>query len=131
MAFGDYKIGDRGQAISDLQGYLRELGYGVAQDGQFGPETQAAVRAFQSARRIRVDGIAGPETLIEISKARSEGWQAPAMPSVPAQPPQAGAPSASIAPVSPRSSSMNGLVILVAIAIGVWLFTKGRGSSEE
>lgn len=41
-------------------------------DGDYGPKTEAAVRAFQSRRGIFVDGIAGPETQGEIDKALDE-----------------------------------------------------------
>ena len=40
-------------------------------DGHFGPETDAAVRAFQSSRRITVDGYVGPETLRALVDALS------------------------------------------------------------
>lgn len=74
MALGDYNIGSSGAGVSDLQRYLNDVGLSIAIDGAYGPETAAAVRAFQEARGIRVDGIAGPETLVELAAARAEGW---------------------------------------------------------
>jgi peptidoglycan hydrolase-like protein with peptidoglycan-binding domain len=35
---------------------------GLKVDGQFGPITDKAVRAFQAAQGIKVDGIVGPIT---------------------------------------------------------------------
>ncbi len=49
--------GDEGRQVKLLQ---RELG--IHQDGIFGPETEAAVRAFQASRGLEVDGIVGPKT---------------------------------------------------------------------
>jgi peptidoglycan DL-endopeptidase CwlO len=36
---------------------------GVAADGEYGPITRAAVRAYQQAHGLLVDGVAGPQTL--------------------------------------------------------------------
>lgn len=52
------KKGSKGEAVKDLQ---RLLG-GLAVDGDFGPKTDAAVRAFQKANGLTVDGKVGPYT---------------------------------------------------------------------
>jgi peptidoglycan hydrolase-like protein with peptidoglycan-binding domain len=41
---------------------LQEALGGVTVDGVFGPETEAAVRSFQSSHGLSVDGIVGPQT---------------------------------------------------------------------
>jgi N-acetylmuramoyl-L-alanine amidase len=46
-------LGESGDGVADLQAGLATLGYGLPQDGVFGPETQAVVTAFQ--RRYRPD----------------------------------------------------------------------------
>jgi hypothetical protein len=55
--------GSTGPEVTALQQRLTELGFdpnGI--DGQFGPGTEAAVRAFQQANGLVVDGIVGPAT---------------------------------------------------------------------
>jgi peptidoglycan hydrolase-like protein with peptidoglycan-binding domain len=55
--------GSSGSAVSDLQRRLNAAGFNSgAIDGLFGSLTDAAVRAFQAARRLGVDGIVGPNT---------------------------------------------------------------------
>lgn len=57
------KQGDSGEAVKKLQARLKELGFdpkGV--DGSFGANTEAALRAFQAAKGLAVDGVAGPAT---------------------------------------------------------------------
>jgi murein DD-endopeptidase MepM/ murein hydrolase activator NlpD len=56
--------GDRGWDVAALQFMLRRRGYSSGSvDGGYGPNTTAAVRRFQSAAGIGVDGHAGSGTL--------------------------------------------------------------------
>ena len=59
-----YRRGDSGAAVRDIQERLSALGLSCGDDdaGEFGPGTEAAVRAFQTERRLAVDGMVGPET---------------------------------------------------------------------
>ena len=55
--------GATGPAVRRLQTLLAGLGYGgVAPDGIFGPRTEVAVREFQAARGLVVDGVVGRQT---------------------------------------------------------------------
>ena len=73
--------GSRGSAVSDLQRRLATAGFSPgAADGIFGSLTDAAVRSFQRARGLGVDGIVGPQTWGALLGA-------PATPSVPTLPP--------------------------------------------
>lgn len=57
------RTGSGGDAVKKLQARLKQLGFDPGPlDGDFGPQTVAAVRKFQADRGIRVDGIVGPET---------------------------------------------------------------------
>lgn len=57
------KLGDRGQAVVDVQRYLKQTGlYTGAIDGIYGEISQAAVIQFQELADIRMDGIVGIET---------------------------------------------------------------------
>ncbi len=55
--------GATGQAVRELQQLLRDHGQAITVDGQFGPQTDAAVRAFQRSQGLTPDGLAGPKTL--------------------------------------------------------------------
>lgn len=60
--------GATGQQVRDLQERLNAYGAHLAVDGEFGPKTLAALRAFQAAhkdssgRPLKVDGLVGPLT---------------------------------------------------------------------
>ena len=55
--------GDTGAAVKTLQTRLNVWGATLAVDGDFGPLTLAAVKAFQTAHHLSVDGIVGPHYL--------------------------------------------------------------------
>ena len=58
------KRGAKGQRVRELQQTLKSKGFDPGDiDGDFGPATEAAVRAFQASEGLLVDGIAGPKTL--------------------------------------------------------------------
>jgi peptidoglycan hydrolase-like protein with peptidoglycan-binding domain len=68
--------GDRHHPVKTLQYLLRARGHNVAVDGIFGPNTDAAVRAFQQQKGLAVDGVVGPNTwsaLIITVKQGSQG----------------------------------------------------------
>ncbi|MEU4421798.1 peptidoglycan-binding protein [Actinoplanes sp. NPDC024001] len=54
--------GDDGHPVLTLQYLLRHRGQTLTADGVFGDKTDAALRAFQQANQLAVDGIAGPLT---------------------------------------------------------------------
>jgi hypothetical protein len=61
--------GIRGGTVRDLQTMLTSLGYGAAADGIFGTRTERAVKAFQRAKGLGVDGIVGPATYAKLEAA--------------------------------------------------------------
>jgi peptidoglycan hydrolase-like protein with peptidoglycan-binding domain len=53
----ELSAGSEGRQVQLLQQAL-----GITADGNFGPETEAAVRKFQASKGLSVDGIVGPAT---------------------------------------------------------------------
>jgi N-acetylmuramoyl-L-alanine amidase len=67
-----FRLGDRGPEVHDIQQRLVALGGRVDPpelDGTFGPSTEAAVRAFQAGRSLKVDGLVGPDTWGQLVEA--------------------------------------------------------------
>lgn len=59
------KMGSRGEEVRQIQKVLKREGYYQGSvDGIYGSSTRNAVRSFQKAVGIDVDGIAGPKTLL-------------------------------------------------------------------
>ncbi|MCF6137321.1 spore cortex-lytic enzyme [Pseudalkalibacillus berkeleyi] len=64
------QIGDRYGQVWNLQHRLQQLGlYQSKIDGIFGPKTKSAVKRFQSNIGIKVDGIAGHQTMTKLVNA--------------------------------------------------------------
>ena len=55
--------GDKSDAVTQLQRRLKNLGFYTGYvDGTYGSGTTAAVKAFQTSKNLKADGIAGPAT---------------------------------------------------------------------
>lgn len=65
------KRGSKGAAVRNLQSLLNQAGAKPALlvDGDFGPATDRAVRAFQQAAGLVVDGIAGSQTMTALKRS--------------------------------------------------------------
>ncbi|MHC1786692.1 MAG: peptidoglycan-binding protein [Christensenellales bacterium] len=84
--------GDRGDAIGQLQGRLKELGfYKGGIDAVYGEGTENAVRAFQTASGLKADGIAGANTQALLYQDSAAQTDAPATAT-----PEAGATTAPV-----------------------------------
>lgn len=95
--------GSRGEEVRELQKALIALGYlkGEA-DGIFGAQTEKAVKAFQKAKKLTADGLAGKMTRSLLSQAAgSSSGPAAAAATAPAAP---AAPQATAAPASSGAS---------------------------
>lgn len=63
------KLENYGPNVKKVQQMLKQVGYNVATDSSFGPDTDKAVRAFQRKNGLAVDGQAGPATQNALKKA--------------------------------------------------------------
>jgi peptidoglycan DL-endopeptidase CwlO len=68
---GILRRGDSGEAVAALQRAL-----GIADDGVFGPLTDAAVRRFQRAHGLLVDGQVGPQTRAALARGSASAVRA-------------------------------------------------------
>lgn len=67
------KRGCKGGAVRRLQTWLNDVqgDGGLAEDGDFGLATDAAVRAFQQAQGLTVDGVVGQKTWAALADVRA------------------------------------------------------------
>lgn len=62
------KRGSKCEAVKKLQQILNAKGYKLSVDGDFGPATEAAVKAYQKANHLEVDGEVGEKTWASLMK---------------------------------------------------------------
>lgn len=69
-----WRLGERDAKVSEIQQQLDVAGFAIParKDGVFDEATQEAVRQFQQAKGLKVDGIVGPQTLAALSKLNSD-----------------------------------------------------------
>jgi peptidoglycan hydrolase-like protein with peptidoglycan-binding domain len=58
-----YELFSMGEKVKEIQKFLNDAGYPTKTDGVFGQDTKASVEAFQRTSQLKVDGIAGPNTI--------------------------------------------------------------------
>lgn len=126
------KRGSTGGDVYDLQGRLRFLGFYYGKiDGKYGDRTYRAVRLFQYEFGLKIDGIAGQETLTKLRKA-TNNYHPSKIERKPTQPPAKNVPAKKAPKKSqtvsvPRSShglSQNDLQLLAQA-----VYAEGRGES--
>ena len=76
------KRGSRGAEVTALQKQLLKLGYSVGNagaDGDFGAQTEKAVKSFQRSNQIKIDGEVGQDTqrLLDIATGTAQPEPAP------------------------------------------------------
>jgi murein DD-endopeptidase MepM/ murein hydrolase activator NlpD len=69
--------GSRGPAVRRLQAALTAAGFPTVVDGDFGPSTEAAVRALQRGRGLVVDAVVGTRTWAALADVVSESEVVP------------------------------------------------------
>lgn len=71
--FHPQSAGNRGADVLAIQHLLTHHGHATGADGVFGPATTTAVRGFQSAKGLSVDGIVGPNTWAALTPTLRQG----------------------------------------------------------
>lgn len=68
------KIGDSGDDVSNIQKYLKKLGYLNSVTGYFGSDTYDAVLNFQKRNGLLADGKAGAQTISKLLSPDAKKW---------------------------------------------------------
>ena len=120
-AAGGLTYGDKGDEVLRIQTALSTLGYNVGKiDGSFGAYTENALRKFQKAHGLSVDGIAGSKTR-QLLYELAEGTTAAPAPSSSA--------SASSASSSAPSSSASSASSVSTVTVSDGSFFGGNYAS--
>ena len=70
---GFLRLGAKGARVRELQPLLVRAGYALTTDGDIGPATRDALKAFQKAEGLPVDGVYGPQTEGKLVDYRQPG----------------------------------------------------------
>jgi hypothetical protein len=62
----NYQKDSKGQKVKLIQEWLNLRGYHLVSDGDFGPATEYAVKAFQKTLGLEADGVVGPKTFSQL-----------------------------------------------------------------
>lgn len=57
-----FQVGDQGSEVAEIQEKLASIGYDVTADGDYGPATSEAVKAYQRGHGLDADGMVGAST---------------------------------------------------------------------
>lgn len=68
----NYQKGAKGQKVKLIQEWLNLHGFHLVIDGDFGPASEYAVKEFQKARGLVVDGVVGPMTFAQLIKPMTD-----------------------------------------------------------
>jgi peptidoglycan hydrolase-like protein with peptidoglycan-binding domain len=80
----EFSTGDKGWQVTELQNTLKNMGYYTASpSGVYDTATQNAVKKFQTAHHLTVDGIAGKKTLQLLSLLAATPTPAPEITAAP------------------------------------------------
>jgi murein DD-endopeptidase MepM/ murein hydrolase activator NlpD len=118
--------GSRGDEVTVLQMWLRDLGYGsVKLTSRYDVATRNAVRRFQRYRGLGADGVAGGTTIRAMKSARAarkatagtEGWVFPIQPIKRVAPPSYWSPDQGI-DIPPYTGFCGAQLTLVAVTDG-------------
>lgn len=71
--YTELKLGAKGNNVSAMQAALRNAGYDTQVSGDFDDATEAALRQYQQANGLTVDGIAGNQTLNRLYGTENSG----------------------------------------------------------
>ncbi len=105
LAYEKLQRGASGLQVLTMQQALSSLGFSIDTDGKYGPATQRVVKAFQQKYGLKVDGVAGNQTLgLLYSLAPGSGAQTAAPAQNTAAMPE---PSGVTATVSTPGGSLN------------------------
>jgi len=76
----DYRRGDKGGKTKLIQEWLSLHGFGLVLDGDFGPATESAVRAFQSRYLSLSDGVVTTTVFAALAKPMTDALKPISMP---------------------------------------------------